>query len=100
MKIVGEKYETRSERLESLQLTTMENLGKAQAGDAEKLRAASVNLVATEGKWRQFFSDAQNLVNQFGVGVNRISDHVYEFQSSFLRTDVNENFMIASRRVE
>jgi hypothetical protein len=54
----------------------MENLGKAQAGDAEKLRAASVNLVATEGKWRQFFSDAQNLVNQFGVGVNRISDHV------------------------
>ncbi|EFX73743.1 putative leucine-rich repeat-containing protein DDB_G0290503 [Daphnia pulex] len=75
VKIVGEKYETRSERLESLQLTTMENLGKAQAGDAEKLRAASVNLVATEGKWRQFFSDAQNLVNQFGVGVNRISDH-------------------------
>ena len=76
VKIVGEKYETRSERLESLQLTTMENLGKAQAGDAEKLRAASVNLVATEGKWRQFFNDAQNLVNQFGTGVNRISEHV------------------------
>ena len=75
VKIVGEKYEARSERLEQLQLTTMENLGKAQAGDAEKLRAASVNLVATEGKWRQFFSDAQNLVNQFGSGVNKITDH-------------------------
>ena len=79
MKIVGEKYETRSERLEQLQLTTMENLGKAQAGDAEKLRAASVNLVATEGKWRQFFSDAQNLVAQFGLGVNRITEHVLIF---------------------
>ena len=80
MKIVGEKYETRSERLESLQLTTMENLGKAQAGDAEKLRAASVNLVATEGKWRQFFNDAQNLVNQFGTGVNKITDHVTQLK--------------------
>lgn len=65
-------------------MTTMENLGKAQAGDAEKLRAASVNLVATEGKWRQFFSDAQNLVNQFGVGVNRISDHVRIRVSEFI----------------
>ncbi len=58
-------------------MTTMENLGKAQAGDAEKLRAASVNLVATEGKWRQFFNDAQSLVNQFGTGINRISEHVH-----------------------
>lgn len=83
VKIVGEKYETRSERLESLQLTTMENLGKAQASDAEKLRAASVNLVATEGKWRQFFNDAQNIVNQFGTGVNRITEQV----SFFIRDD-------------
>jgi len=75
VKIVGEKYETRSERLESLQLTTMENIGKGQASEAEKLRAASVNLVATEGKWRQFFNDAQNIVNQFGAGVTRITEH-------------------------
>lgn len=54
----------------------MENIGKAQASDAEKLRAASVNLVATEGKWRQFVSDAQNIVNQFGAGVNRITEQV------------------------
>ena len=73
---MGEKYETRSERLESLQLTTMENIGKGQASEAEKLRAASVNLVATEGKWRQFFNDAQNIVNQFGAGVTRITEHV------------------------
>ena len=71
--------ETRSERLEGLQLTTMENLGKSQANEAEKLKAASVNLVAAESKWRQFFNDAQNIVNQFDAGVTRITDHVRKF---------------------
>ncbi len=70
-------------------MTTMENLGKAQAGDAEKLRAASVNLVATEGKWRQFFNDAQNLVNQFGTGVNRISEHVQFYLPVISRASLN-----------
>ena len=54
----------------------MENLGKSQSSDAEKLRAASVNLVATETKWRQFMNDAQNIMNQFGTGVNRITEQV------------------------
>ena len=76
VKIVGDKFESRGERIEQLQMAMMNNLGTAQAGDAEKLRAASANLVSTETKWRQFLSDAQGVLKQFGQGVNRINDQV------------------------
>ena len=76
VKIIGEKLDSRSERIETLQLATMENLGKSQSNDAEKLRAASVNLVATETKWRQFLNDAQNIVNQFGSGMKNVAELV------------------------
>lgn len=79
MKNVGEKLDTRGDKLEGLQQTAMETLGKSQNDEAEKLRAASVNLVAAESKWRQFFNNANSIVDQFNTGVARITDHVRPF---------------------
>ena len=79
MKIVGEKLDTRSDKLEGMQQSTMESLDKSQNSEAEKLRAASVNLVAAESKWRQFFNNANSIVDQFNTGVARITDNVSAF---------------------
>lgn len=82
VKNVGENLDKRGDKLEGLQMTTMENLDKSQNSEAEKLRAASVNLVAAEGKWRQFFNNANDIVDQFKTGVIRITDHTAQLEDA------------------
>jgi len=81
VKIVGEKLDTRSDKLEGMQQSTMESLDKSQNSEAEKLRAASVNLVAAESKWRQFFNNANSIVDQFNTGVARITDNAAQLEN-------------------